>query len=286
MNDYQLLDFGDGRKLERFGPYVLDRPSPVAEGARPAQPELGTTADARYGVVSGRRSPRQQEGVWDRDLPPWTLRAGRIVMELRLTPFGHVGVFPEQAENWGWIARHVEQSQVAAGRPLKVLNLFAYTGAATLAAAAAGAEVTHIDAARNTVAWARKNAQLSGLGEAPIRWIAEDARKFVARQLRRGNRYDAVILDPPSYGHGVKGEPWMIDEHLPPLLADCVRLTAPRPTFFLLTCHSPGYAAETLTQLLVEAGIASQVEVNTRRLQLTTEDGRSLPCGFAARAPR
>jgi 23S rRNA (cytosine1962-C5)-methyltransferase len=204
-------------------------------------------------------------------------------MELRLTPFGHVGVFPEQAENWDWIARKVAEGGIAEGRPLKALNLFAYTGGATLAAAAAGAEVTHIDAARNTVAWARKNAELSRLAEAPIRWITEDARKFVARELRRGSAYDAVILDPPTYGHGAKGEAWKIDEHLPPLLAHCAQLTADRRIFFLLTSHSPGYGATELTQFLSQAGIATPDQLEAFPLELTTNDGRTLPSGFAAR---
>ena len=163
-------------------------------------------------------------------------RTGRCVLELKRTNFGHLGLFPEQAANWPWIAE-----QVASAPAMRVLNLFAYTGGSTLAAAAAGAEVVHVDAAKNIVAWARRNAALSGLADAPIHWIAEDALKFVKRELRRENRYDAVILDPPSYGHGAHGEVWRLSQHLPRLLELCGQLTAGRRRFMLLTCHTPDF---------------------------------------------
>jgi 23S rRNA (cytosine1962-C5)-methyltransferase len=290
MNDYELLDFGGGRKLERFGPYMLDRPSPAAQDATPRTPELWSAAHARYSNKS-RRPDGASSGEWVIAAKPlsirstWNLDFGGRIMELRLTPFGHIGVFPEQRENWDWIVRKAANGGIE-GRPLKVLNLFAYTGGATLAAAAAGAEVTHVDAARNTVAWARRNAELSGMADAPIRWIAEDARKFVARELRRGNAYDAVILDPPSYGHGVKGEAWKIDEHLPPLLADCARLTADRRAFFLVTSHSPDYGARELRQLLTRAGIGNPDEFEAFPLDVSNPDGRRLASGFAARWER
>ncbi len=278
MSDYQLLDAGGGRKLERFGPYVLDRPSPPAEEFAPAAPQLWSEADARYERTSG------ETGQWTLrgNLPEtWTVAFGPIVMEVRLTPFGHVGLFPEQAANWEWLAEHLTASE---GPRRKVLNLFAYTGGSTLAAAAAGAEVTHIDAAKNVVAWARRNAELSGLQATPIRWIAEDARKFVARELRRGNRYDAIILDPPSYGHGPQGEAWRIDEHLPPLLADCARLTQGQRALALLTCHTPGYDPAALSALLAQAGlVASTRQIDAAPLQLATPDGRALSSGAAVR---
>jgi 23S rRNA (cytosine1962-C5)-methyltransferase len=205
-----------------------------------------------------------------------------IRLELRLTPFGHVGLFPEQQDNWQWIAQRVKEH--ARAGEVRVLNLFAYTGGSTLAAAAAGAHVTHVDAAKNVVDWARRNAAWSGLSDVPIRWIAEDARKFVSRELRRGNRYDAVILDPPSYGHGPKGEAWKIDEHLPPLLLDCARLTEGRRAFFVLTCHSPGYDGDQLASALMEAGVGADVaSMETAPLQLMDDRGRALSGGFAAR---
>ena len=168
---------------------------------------------------------------------------------------------------------------------MKVFNLFAYTGGSTLAAAAAGAEVVHVDAAKNIVAWARRNAELSGLGDAPIRWIAEDAMKFVKRELKRGNRYDAVILDPPSYGHGPQGEVWRLSKHLPRLLSLCHELTAGRPEFMLLTCHTPGYGPDTLREMMLEA-FGSEGIVSAGALTIRSAAGRMLPSGAVVRWKR
>nr|MBC8426721.1 class I SAM-dependent methyltransferase [bacterium] len=203
VNQYQLLDFGDGRRLERFGPLVLDRPCPAAEEVTPAEPALWQAADGRFARTDGKQGEWMSAGP----LPErWTISHGPLTLELKRTEFGHLGVFAEQAANWDWLTEQISAAHPpgrtpdAGGSPLKVLNLFAYTGASTLAAAAAGAQVTHVDAARNVLAWARRNADLSAMSAAPIRWIAEDAQKFVGRELKRENRYDAVILDPPSYG--------------------------------------------------------------------------------------
>ena len=247
---HQLLDFGAGRRLERFGPAVLDRPCPAAESMRPAEPQLWSAADARFERLES------EAGQWTlRGNPPprWTIAHGRMTLELKRTAFGHVGLFPEQAANWDWIAAQIGRGQSNGADPMKILNLFAYTGGSTLAAAAAGAGVTHVDAARNIVAWARHNAALSALGDAPIRWIAEDAEKFVKREIRRGNRYDAVILDPPSYGHGAHGEVWRLAEDLPRLLALCAEVTAGRPRFVLLTCHTPGFSPLALGEMLASS---------------------------------
>jgi 23S rRNA (cytosine1962-C5)-methyltransferase len=273
-DQYALLDFGRGRKLERFGAYVLDRPSPAAEGESRAVPETWREATARY------EREEAERGVWEAaaELPPkWTIQHGTLVFELRRTEFGHVGLFPEQAPNWDWIGHVVNAAQ----RPLKILNLFAYTGGSTLAAAAAGAEVVHIDAAKNVVQWARRNAELSGLAERPIRWIAEDAAKFVTREVKRGNQYDAVILDPPSYGHGARGEVWKLAEHLPALLSDCGRLTQQRQAFILLSCHTPGYGPRELRDLLLECIGPGRVE--TQPLDLLDSSGRALDSGISAR---
>jgi len=173
------------------------------------------------------------------------------------------------------------------GDAIKVLNLFAYTGGSTLAAAAAGAEVVHVDAAANVVAWARRNAELSGLAHAPIRWIAEDALKFVKRELKRGNHYDAVILDPPSYGHGPRGEVWRLSKDLPRLLALCDELTAGRPEFMLLTCHTPGYDAETLSEMVNEQLFSASVgRMTAGPLLIRAADGRELPSGVVVRWKR
>jgi 23S rRNA (cytosine1962-C5)-methyltransferase len=276
---YELLDFGNGRRLERFGTVILDRPCPAAEGIRPGGHPAWKRATARF-----RRSGAER-GHWvPADALPesWTVSHGGLTLALKPTPFGHVGVFPEQAGNWQWIQDRVRR----AGRPLKVLNLFAYTGGATLAAAAAGAEVVHVDAARNIVAWARRNAERSGLTDATIRWIVEDAGRYVRRELRRGKRYDGFILDPPSYGHGPGGEVWKLQRHLPALLADCAQLAAGGLAFALLTCHTSGYGPAETEAILADALFGHcQSGAVAGRLSLVAADGRALPSGVMARWP-
>jgi 23S rRNA (cytosine1962-C5)-methyltransferase len=228
---YELLDFGDGRKLERFAGNLLDRPSPAAKGH------------------SKMRRSEWQASRWSFQSPPvsnwnarespenWLFRWKSIVMELRLSPFGHVGLFPEQIANWRWL-----ESIAAADTtlpPRKALNLFGYTGGSTLAMAAAGVDVTHVDASRPTVQWARKNAERSTLASAGIRWIVDDVREFVKRELRRNARYDIILMDPPAYGHGRDGEGWELGRDLDPLVADCMSLMSSSPAAFLLTGHSP-----------------------------------------------
>ncbi len=286
--DYELLDFGDGRKLERFGPVVLDRPSPAAEGVERARPELWRQAAARFvGARAG-------DGRWEPAATRWRpddwgfVHDGVASFRLRLDalPSGQVGVFAEQCGNWDWIAREAAKPQAMGEARLRVLNLFAYTGGSTLAAAAAGAQVVHVDAARNMVERARENAALSGLADRPIRWIAEDALRFCRREVKRGNRYDAVVLDPPSYGHGPKGEPWKIGEHLLPLLKLCGELSAESRAFVLVTCHSPGIGPAELAAYLAE-GIFGHCGQPPRsgELFLETRDGRRLPSGVFARWP-
>jgi 23S rRNA (cytosine1962-C5)-methyltransferase len=233
----------------------------------------------------------------------WTLCHGPVTLELKRTDFGHLGVFPEQADNWEWMTQWLGGTRSPAHavngpdaptisnpsgeKPLKVLNLFAYTGGSTLAAAACGAQVTHVDAAQNVVAWARHNAELSGLAPAPIRWITEDAMKFVRRELKRGSQYDAVILDPPSYGHGPRGEVWRLSKHLGRLLEMCGQLTDQRRQFLLLTCHTPKFGPERLMEIvgssLPEAHLG---KMTAETLKLPTADGRVLPCGDAVRWTR
>ena len=246
-----------------------------------------------------RRQPRTMPGAWQHAssryrrrtgrgghwLPAgampdrWTIRHDPVVLELRPTRAGHVGLFPEQAPCWDWIAQRL----AAAARPLKVLNLFAYTGGSTLSAAATGAQVVHVDAARNTVVRARVNARLSALTDAAVRWITEDAARFAGRELRRGNGYDAVVLDPPSYGHGPRGEAWKLTEHLRRLLQVCGQLTAGRLAFALLTCHTPGFGPAVLAEHMTKAGLGQEGRIETGPLQLTALDGRILPSGSYAR---
>ena len=273
---YQLLDFGGGRRLERFGQVVVDRPCPAADAVARCTPETWKRAELRF-VRSA-----VGDGQWQRHgagLEAWSVRHQATRFELRPTPLGQLGVFPEQAGNWDWIEAQIRRI----GRPLRVLNLFAYTGGATLAAAAAGAEVVHVDAAKPVVAWARRNAALSDLAEAPIRWIVEDAPRFVEREARRGRRYDALILDPPSYGHGPRGEPWKIERDLEPLLAHCAGIMVELPAFALLTCHTPTLGPNRLQRILA-AGLAAGREwpARVQPLLLATADGRQLPSGLAA----
>jgi len=282
-DQYQLLDFGDGRRLERFGGVTLDRPCPAAEQIARADPAAWPQADARFDRSDSER------GQWTcrRDLPErWTIAGGPLVLELKRTQFGHLGVFPEQADNWQWIAEQVRlagQSRPAGGPRLRLLNLFAYSGGSTLAATAAGAEVVHVDAARNIIAWARRNAALSRLADAPIHWIVDDAMKFVKRELRRGSLYDAVILDPPSYGHGARGEVWRLSRDLPRLLALCHGLTAGRLRFILLTCHTPDFEPSRLAGMMAE--VLGPAPADRRRspeaasLSLLSASGRTLPSG-------
>lgn len=275
--DYELLDFGDGRKLERFGQYVLERPSPAAEVVDKRSPRLWEQAVARYERTAG------QGGRWHLRQPlddTWLLGCGPFQLELKLTEAGHLGAFPEQAANWRWIAEQVK----LAGRP-KVLNLFAYTGASTLAAAAAGAEVVHVDAAANVVEWARRNAAASGLAEAPIRWIAEDALKFVERELRRGNRYDAVLLDPPAYGHGPKGQTWKLEVDLPRLLPLCFELCGVGGKFLLLSCHTAELASADILRDFAEnlLGPLPGWQATAVPMELAASSGARLNCGATVR---
>ncbi len=294
-SDYELIDFGEGRKLERFGMWALDRPAAAASGAAKNKPHAWRSATA---VFEGERAAA---GDWAPPASRWS--AGEVQLAVPLdadaafrmllepSPSGQIGVFPEQRPNWRWLAKVIRQTlgrQTTPGqRPaLKALNLFAYTGGSTLAAVAAGAEVVHVDAAKSVVSRARQNAEASGLGDRPIRWIVEDALKFCRREVKRGSRYDAVILDPPTYGHGPKGEEWNIKRDLLPLLELCGELTERRPKLALLTCHTPGIGPAELSAYLSESifGQCSQPP-RTGELYLETAEGRRLSSGVYARWP-
>lgn len=269
-DQYQLLDFGAGRKLERFGQHIVDRPSPAAGDAQPAHPDLWPQADAIY------ERPAGGEGRWTvkREPVDWSVRWNELEFELRLATSGQVGLFPEQAVNWQWLMRQLRQ---AAGA--KVLNLFAYTGSSSLVAAFAGAEVVHVDASAAAIAMARRNAERSGLADRPLRWVEEDALAFVRREARRGNRYQAVILDPPSYGHGPKGQAWKLTSQLDELVEQISMLVDRRAGCVLLTCHTPGYGPHELVRIL-EASLPPPAR--GAALELTTSDGRRLPSGSGA----
>ena len=278
-DQYSLVDFGDGRKLERFGPYLIDRPCSVARDVTRANSGLWRQAHTRF-----ERNGKNQ-GVWKgKKLSPWVLKHETLSFQLRPSPFGHLGIFVEQAENWSWLKRQIKRQSV--NRP-RVLNLFAYTGGSTLAAAQAGAEVIHVDAAKNIVDWARRNAQLSGLADASVRWIADDVMKFVQRELRRGRQYDGIILDPPSYGHGRRGEVWQLKRDLIPLLRICSELTQQNRLFILLSCHTPGYGLSEISASLSDAIFHDcSAATVSRRLVVLSEDGRKLRCGAGCRWPK
>jgi 23S rRNA (cytosine1962-C5)-methyltransferase len=232
-SDYALLDSGDGRKLERYGDYRIVRPEEQAMWT-PRRPRAEwDRADAQFVGIGDDDS----DGRWRMPRPlgeTWPLTYDGLVFLGRFTSFRHVGVFPEQATHWAWLEQRIK----AADRPLKVLNLFAYTGIASLVAARAGAAVTHIDASRKAIGWARENQAVAGLEALPIRWICEDAQKFVDRELRRGNRYDAIVLDPPKFGRGPKSEVWDLFADLPTMMRSCRELLSEQPQFLILTAYS------------------------------------------------
>ena len=279
--DYQLLDCGDGLKQERWGSYVLVRPDPQV-----LWPRRGQTPGAPWKDWDGfyQRS-ESGGGRWEfrRPLPEhWNIRYAplNLTFKIRPTGFKHTGLFPEQAVNWEWCSQKIRQ----AGRPVSVLNLFGYTGAATCAAAAAGASVCHVDAAEGMVKWCRENVMLSGLAAAPVRYIVDDCLKFVRRELKRGRRYEAIVMDPPTYGRGGGGELWKLEDHLWELLVECRRLLGDRPLFFLINAYtarlSPTVVMNLLTELMHEAG--GRVTGGEVGLPVAA-DGKVLPCGIYGR---
>lgn len=277
MHDYAFLDSGGNEKLERFGPHTLVRPAPGAFW-RPALPAgEWKKADAHY-HRSSKGGGSWQERV---KLPPqWSVQVSDLLFLLKPTPFGHLGIFPEQAANWTWITQQCER----AGRQLSVLNLFAYTGGSTLAAAKGGAKVAHCDSSKGIVQWASENARANALGDAPIRWIVEDALRFVEREVRRGSTYDGIILDPPSFGRGANGEVFKIEDDLPILLQNLQKLLSRTPAFMVLTSHSPGFTAESYRNLLLDLARERGGSVDAFELGLSaTSDGRTLPAGSCGR---
>jgi len=273
---YHLLDTGHGAKLEQVGPYRLVRPTPQALWGPTQPPEVWDTAVACYSRHSS------GAGAWTckRQLPPaWTVTYCDLTLKVKLTDFGHVGFFAEHGAHWRWVRERIH----AAPRPIRLLNAFAYTGGMSLAAAMAGASVVHLDAAEGSVAWARDNAQLCGLAEAPIRWMVEDASKFLRREVRRGHRYDAIVLDPPSFGRGSKGEVWKLERDLPVLLDLCSQVLSAEPLFVLLSAHTPGVTPLGLEHLLADrlgprGGLLTSME-----MVIAHSDGtHALPSGALA----
>ena len=275
--DYELIDCGGGEKLERWGKHVLVRPDPQAIWQTPRNNPLWRRPDARYARAS------TGGGAWEKkDVPAqWQVRYRELTFQVKPMNFKHTGLFPEQAANWDFAMEQIRR----AGRPISVLNLFAYTGGATVACAAAGASVCHVDAARGMVSWGRDNARASGLEDAPIRWIVDDCAKFVEREIRRGRRYDAIIMDPPSYGRGPSGEVWKLEDNLWPFVELVAGVLSDEPLFFLINSYTTGLAPSVLTYIL-ESLITPKYGGRTRSDELglpVTESGLALPCGATGR---
>ena len=278
--DYELIDCGDGEKLERWGDKILLRPDPQAIWKTPRNNPLWCKPDASY------RRSSTGGGKWSSNNLPefWQINYGRLKFRIKLMNFKHTGIFPEQAANWDFIMDEISR----ANRQIKVLNLFAYTGAATCAAAMAGAEVCHVDAAKGMVSWGRENALLSGLGDKPIRWIVDDCAKFVEREIRRGRRYDAIIMDPPSYGRGPSGEIWKLENELYEFVKLCSEVLSDEPLFMIINSYTAGLAPSVLTYIL-ESLISTRFGGNAVSDELglkVTQSGLNLPCGAAGRWTR
>ena len=274
--DYEVLDTGDGMKLERWGKILLSRPDPQA--IWPKQNEvLWLKADAMY------HRSQKGGGEWEfiKKLPErWTIKYKALEFYVHPTNFKHTGLFPEQAVNWDWMRELIFKR---GGRP-KVLNLFGYTGGATCACAAAGAHVTHVDAAKGMVQWAGENARLSRVPEENLRWIVDDALGFVRREQRRGNTYDAILMDPPSYGRGPKGEIWKLEDELFGLVSECVKLLSNQPLFFLVNSYTTGLQPAVLSNILsMTCGKLYGGTVDAQEVVLPISESQVLPCGASGR---
>jgi 23S rRNA (cytosine1962-C5)-methyltransferase len=275
--DYEVLDTSNGEKLERWGKYQLVRPDP----------QVIWNTDKK---LPGWRKPNghyhrsnKGGGEWEfHSLPEeWTISYNSLTFNLKPFSFKHTGLFPEQAANWDWFSKLIRES----GREIKVLNLLAYTGGATVSAAAAGASVTHVDASKGMVTWAKENAVSSGLADASIRWLVDDCVKFVQREIRRGNKYDAIIMDPPSYGRGPKGEIWKIEESIYPFIELCSQILSDNPLFFLINSYTTGLQPAVLSYMLhtvLDPIHKGKIEADEVGLPVSS-NGLVLPCGASGR---
>jgi 23S rRNA (cytosine1962-C5)-methyltransferase len=276
-NDYELLDASDGERLERWGEVILIRPDPQIIWKTPREHPMWKRAHARY-LRSNTGGGRWEEY---RTVPGmWKIKYRELTFQLKTMGFKHTGIFPEQAVNWDFVMKKIRD----ANRPVKVLNLFGYTGAATLACASAGAEVCHVDASKGMVAWARENAAASGLSDKPVRWLVDDCVKFVQREQRRGNTYDGIIMDPPSYGRGPGGEVWKLEEQLYPLVQLCVPLLSKDALFFVLNSYTTGLSPSVMAYLLgtlLQTQFGGSVSADEIGLPVT-QSGLVLPCGNTA----
>lgn len=279
QNSYSLLDFGQGRRLEQWGPYQLIRPDPTTLGAAASQPDLWESADAIYEGEKGK-------GMWkmNKTIPEhWTVDFDDLKLCIRLAPYKHTGAFPEQEQNWTWARTQAKKT----GRSLTVLNLFAYTGGMTMALAKDDHFVTHTDSSKPAIAWAKENAVLNTIPKTGIRWILDDAAVFVAREKKRGKRYDALVLDPPAFGHSPSGKTWRVERDLAPLLEDCCALLSDTPSFLLLNGYAHGDTPESfhrlLTGVLKKHRPELQFDIDAGELELKAANGQKLSTGTVAR---
>ncbi|MBQ7829573.1 MAG: class I SAM-dependent methyltransferase [Clostridia bacterium] len=275
--DYELLDASDGERLERWGKYILVRPDPQIIWKGAARHHAWKQADGVY-----RRSSSGGGGWVKHKMPEtWDISYGDLKFRLKPMGFKHTGLFPEQATNWDWFSSLIKN----ANRPIKVLNLFAYTGGATVAAAKAGAAVVHVDASKGMVAMAKENAALSGLENAPIRYIVDDCKKFIEREIRRGNKYDGIIMDPPSYGRGPNGEVWKLEDNIDELIGLASQVLSREPLFFLINSYTTGLSPLTMSYILdlkVRSVYGGKVEAGEIGLRVS-QTGSVLPCGASTR---
>ena len=279
--DFEVLDTTSGEKLERWGSVILERPDPQIIWQTPRTADW-TRVNARY------HRSKSGGGRWEvRDMPrgSWTIRYRELTFKIQPTGFKHTGLFPEQAVNWDYMAGRIRAAKERQpDREIKVLNLFAYTGGATIACSAAGASVVHVDASKGMVAWARENAALSGLGERPIRWIVDDCLKFIRREIRRGNRYDGIIMDPPSYGRGPGGEVWQLEDQVYTLVEEASRLLSEQALFFLLNSYTTGLSSSVMEYILgvaIRDRLGGRVSSDEIGLPVKST-GYILPCGSTA----
>jgi 23S rRNA (cytosine1962-C5)-methyltransferase len=267
--DYTLIDSGHGRKLERYGKILVDRPEPQALWM-PSLPESEwAKADAAFTDSGGEDAETGKWRIHKNVADAWPVKWNDVSFICRLMSFRHMGLFPEQLTHWQWVNDKIKNG----GRPLNILNLFAYTGAATLAAAQAGATVTHLDASKKAIQWAKDNQEASGLTDAPIRWICDDAKAFVARELRRGRKYDGIILDPPKFGRGPDGERWQIEEDLTPFLKDCAALLSNDPAFMILTAYAMRLSSVTLAAIMADVTADKGGSIDYGELLIKQENG-------------
>lgn len=276
-SDYEVIDTSSGEKLERWGDYILVRPDPQVIWNTPKENRLWKKLNGHY------HRSNKGGGEWEFfNLPQqWTINYKELTFNLKPFSFKHTGLFPEQAANWDWFSSIIKK----ANRPVKVLNLFAYTGGATLAAAKAGAHVTHVDASKGMVTWAKENAVSSGLQDAPIRWLVDDCIKFVKREIRRGNKYDGIIMDPPSYGRGPGGEVWKIEDCFYDFVKLCSEILSDDPLFFLINSYTTGFAPSVLSYMIsteIVSKFGGQVVADELGLPVSS-NGLVLPCGSSGR---